>query len=81
MLSKKDNGRGTATFLILPNEKPIFLENISTKDDAARRYFSKRTTDGAPHQMFMEMKDGEMIFNSEIVPQWFIEYVQSKVHT
>jgi hypothetical protein len=23
-----------ATFLTLPNEKPIFLENISSKDDA-----------------------------------------------
>jgi hypothetical protein len=29
-----DYGRGTAIFLISPNEKPIFLENISTKDDA-----------------------------------------------
>jgi hypothetical protein len=50
MLSKKDNGRGTATFLTLPNEKPAFLENISTKNDAAKRYFSKRTTDGATGQ-------------------------------
>jgi len=46
--SKKDNGRGTATLLTLANEKTTFLENISTKNDAARRYFSKRTTDGAP---------------------------------
>jgi len=36
-----------ATFLTLANEKPIFLENISTKDDAAKRCFPKRTTDGA----------------------------------
>jgi hypothetical protein len=42
-----DNGRGTVTLLTLANEKPIFLENISTKNDAARRYFSKSTTDGA----------------------------------
>ncbi len=60
MFSKKDNGRGNvceiedkiikefvATFLTLPNEKTTFLENISTKDDAARRCFPKRTTDGA----------------------------------
>jgi len=38
----------SAIFLISPNEKPIFLENISTKDDAAKRCFPKRTTDGAP---------------------------------
>jgi len=56
---KKDNGRGngaslqwecctlSATLPTLANEKTTFLENISTKDDAAKRYFSKRTTDGA----------------------------------
>jgi len=48
MFFKKDNGRGTATLFTLVNEKPAFLENISTKNDAAKRYFSKRTTDGAP---------------------------------
>jgi len=40
--------KGIITLLTLPNEKPTFLENISTKDDAAKRCFSKRTTDGAP---------------------------------
>jgi hypothetical protein len=39
----------SAIFLISPNEKLIFLENISTKDDAARRCFPKRTTDGATY--------------------------------
>jgi hypothetical protein len=34
MFFKKDNGRGTATLFTLVNEKPAFLENISTKDDA-----------------------------------------------
>jgi len=29
----------------------LFLENISTKDDAAKRYFSKSTTDGALYPM------------------------------
>jgi hypothetical protein len=32
----------------LANEKATFLENISTKNDAAKRCFPKRTTDGAP---------------------------------
>jgi len=50
-----------ATFLILPNEKPIFLENISTKDDAARRYFSKRTTDGATFKFYSD----RVIFNAK----------------
>jgi hypothetical protein len=38
----------SATLFTLVNEKPAFLENISTKNDAAKRCFSKRTTDGAP---------------------------------
>ena len=48
MIFKKDNGRGTATLFTLVNEKPAFLENISTKNDAAKRCFPKRTTDEAP---------------------------------
>ena len=40
--------KGIITLPTLVNEKPIFLENISTKDDAAKRCFSKNTTDGAP---------------------------------
>lgn len=33
-----------------------------------------------PHRMFMEMKDGEMLFNSGSTPEWFIEFVQAKMH-
>jgi hypothetical protein len=36
--------------LTLANEKTTFLEIISTKDDAAKRCFSKNTTDGAPYE-------------------------------
>jgi len=46
-----------------------------------RAFLFDNSEDQNPHQMFMEMKDGEMTFNTEIVPHWFIEYVQSKVHT
>lgn len=44
-----------------------------------RAFLFDNSEDQNPHQMFMEMKDGEMIFNSETIPQWFIEYVQSKI--
>ena len=50
MLSKKDNGRGTATLFTLVNEKPIFLENISTKDDAWEEMFFKKDNGRGTHQ-------------------------------
>jgi hypothetical protein len=43
--------RGTAIFLISPNEKLIFLENISTKDDVCEEVLFKKDNgrgNGAP---------------------------------
>jgi hypothetical protein len=64
VLFKKYNGRGTVTFVTLANEKPAFLENISTKDDAARRYFSIMTKDGAPRKT-LDYKLPKILFKLE----------------
>lgn len=45
-----------------------------------RAFLFDNSGDREPHRMFMEMKDGEMTFNSECVPEWFSEFVQEKMH-